>query len=341
MKFHLLIALIIIISGSIPSSESVYLRCNTTKTSTTKALCNEGYIARELRVDWVQDEPKEVVTSVAINTLNNTSNFTRIPADLYDLFPNMTILTLINIKFKSLQKGDLMNLEHLYLHNSSIRVLNTDTFLECPEMRILKLSNNRIRDIKKDAFRGLNELRYLDLSHNQLTAISKETFNHLSALTNLAISDNPFKSPGSDFLLNLPTTLQILSANNCSLTDVPQEALEKFPALHFLDLSKNFIECINVTSLTDLETLNLNGNKLITISSDMFPESSLLVNLHFGGNQIDSVDATLFDHCQHLSVVTIGNNPCVVDKNPRLNDPIGEEKALSLLQKCFDNFINQ
>lgn len=73
----------------------------------------------------------------------------------------------------------LAALRHLYLHNNSLRALESGAFRAQPRLLELALTGNRLRGLRGGAFAGLAQLRVLYLAGNQLARLLDFTFLHL------------------------------------------------------------------------------------------------------------------------------------------------------------------
>lgn len=74
-------------------------------------------------------------------------------------------------------------MRHLYLHNNSLRALESGAFHAQPRLLELALTGNQLRGLRGAAFAGLVQLRVLYLAGNQLVRLLDFTFLHLAVST--------------------------------------------------------------------------------------------------------------------------------------------------------------
>ncbi|KAJ8274515.1 hypothetical protein COCON_G00091400 [Conger conger] len=112
-----------------------------------------------------------------------------------------------------------------------LNYLSDLVFLDC--------SNNTLSEISESTFGNLRKLAYLDLSFNALAQIDGRTFGPLGSLVMLRLTDNP------------------------GLSEIHPDAFTENTALQVLDISRNNLTSLNVSSLISLQTLRsiaLSGN---------------------------------------------------------------------------------
>lgn len=93
----------------------------------------------------------------------------RIPVNLTDFFPNMTLLSICGCDIKAVSRFDFKRFERLTeldLAANNIEKLPSDLFIDLKDLEAVRLSSNYIRYIGKDIFKHLEKLRYVNLSSN-------------------------------------------------------------------------------------------------------------------------------------------------------------------------------
>uniref|UniRef100_A0A8C7TET0 Si:dkey-52j6.3 n=1 Tax=Oncorhynchus mykiss TaxID=8022 RepID=A0A8C7TET0_ONCMY len=103
----------------------------------------------------------------------------------------------------------------------------------------LDVSNNTLMEISESTFGNLRKLAYLDLSFNTLTQLEDRTFGPLSSLVMLRLTDN------------------------LGLNEIHPDAFSENIALQVLDVSRNNLTTLNISSLIalpSLRSLGLSGN---------------------------------------------------------------------------------
>lgn len=127
----------------------------------------------------------------------------------------------------------------LILSNNRIGTLPALQLNYLSDLVYLDCSNNSLTDISESTFGNLRKLAYLDLSFNTLLQIEERTFGPLASLVMLRLTDNP------------------------GLGDIHPDAFSENAALQVLDVSRNNLTSLNISSLIALpalRSLGLSGN---------------------------------------------------------------------------------
>ncbi len=129
--------------------------------------------------------------------------------------------------------------------------------------RQLILSNNRIPDLPALELNYLSDLAYLDCSNNSLTHISESTFGNLRNLAYLDLSFNSFCKIEEQTFSALESLVMLRLTDNPRLSDFHPQAFSHDSVLQVLDISRNNLSRLNVSSLSalgGLRSLGLGGN---------------------------------------------------------------------------------
>ncbi|KAK1896763.1 Podocan [Dissostichus eleginoides] len=251
-------------------------------------------------------------------------------------------LVLLHLEKNSIHSipGDTLasvrNLEYLLLHNNKLRSrsIHPSAFRGLKKLHTLHLYNNLlervprglpkraktlmllhnfITDISRNDLAMLYTLTELNLSYNKLTSpkLHREAFRKLRVLETLDLSGNSLSS----FPLGLPRSLQVLEIKNNQLNSIPDGTLTGMEKLRKLILSDNQLKLNSVyqgawMELTALTTLDLSGNQLSHIPSDL-PES--LEYLYLQSNRISSVPASAFEGTPNIKGIFLRFNRLAVD----------------------------
>lgn len=146
--------------------------------------------------------------------------------------------------------------ETLKFTNNAIKAYWPDPFSDVPNLKILSFSHNELTEITPDLFTNIEGLEDLDLSHNKLSEFNTLDFKHLRHVKKLSLQSNNLKK-------------------------IPLEALQPMTSLEELDVSKNgifdlFLQKNDVENLGRLKRLNLNDNRIRSITKDSFPANNSL-----------------------------------------------------------------
>ncbi|XP_076873310.1 leucine-rich repeat-containing protein 52 [Brachyhypopomus gauderio] len=131
--------------------------------------------------------------------------------------------------------------------------------------RQLIISNNEIAELPALELNYLADLIYLDCSNNSLTKISMSTFGNLRKLAYLDLSFNTITQIEERTFGPLVSLFMLRMTDNPGLSTVHPQAFSENKALQVLDLSRNNLTTLNVSSLVTLpalRSLGLSGNPL-------------------------------------------------------------------------------
>ncbi|KAJ0011812.1 hypothetical protein NQD34_012787 [Periophthalmus magnuspinnatus] len=129
--------------------------------------------------------------------------------------------------------------------------------------RQLIISNNRIVELPPLALNYLSDLVYLDCSNNSLTEISESTFGNLRKLAYLDLSFNTLTRIEDRTFGPLASMVMLRMTDNPGLSHIHPDAFAENAALQVLDVSRNNLTTLNITSLIALPALrsvDLSGN---------------------------------------------------------------------------------
>jgi Leucine-rich repeat (LRR) protein len=140
---------------------------------------------------------------------------------------------------------------------------------------------NKLTFINAYFFEGLEKLEELNLNKNQLEYIEIKSFTHLIRLKLLNLDSNKLKVIQHDDLLDSLVSLNQLWA------------------------SKNLLENFCIGGLKNLEVINLNSNRLISIQ---FFNLSNLTTLNLSSNHLGKIEIDSFKHLPNLRILDLNQN---------------------------------
>ncbi|CAG5862905.1 unnamed protein product [Menidia menidia] len=129
--------------------------------------------------------------------------------------------------------------------------------------RQLIISNNRIGDLPALQLNYLSDLVYLDCSNNSLAEISESTFGNLRKLAYLDLSFNGLLQIEDRTFGPLASLVMLRLTDNPGLGEIHPDAFSENIALQVLDVSRNNLTALNISSLIALPALRsmgLSGN---------------------------------------------------------------------------------
>ena len=156
----------------------------------------------------------------------------------------------------------LKQLEWLNLHGNDVQDLSP--LANMPNLEVLYLGDNNLSSLS--ALGTLNALENLHIQNNPLADQSFLQFPNLTELwaNNIALSDLPA------FVAGLPLTLQTLSLDNNSITDI--SALSGREAIQSLRLSQNRLTELRISDVPKLHTIEAQNNEIASFAVANAPE---------------------------------------------------------------------
>lgn len=140
-----------------------------------------------------------------------------------------------------------------------------------------------------------------------------------------------------DRTMNIPVLTRVIArylynecsidANNCSIKSIESHALVN--TLQSLELNGNLMQVLKTNmfeGLVHLCYLNLSNNKISTIEQDAFKDLDKLKTLYLNGNQLSHLSLTTFDHVYNLETLGLANcniktiEPSLFDKFNNLTE---------------------
>lgn len=163
-------------------------------------------------------------------------------------------------KIESIGQCGADGIKTLILSNNSITTITADSFKNLTQLEKLSLSYNALGNLKVGIFEKVEKLKNLLLTSTKMTHIEFMTFARLTKLETLELSGNSFKA--IDFGNHLPVfhSLNLLNVNSSQITEMQGFSQSIFPALTFLDVTKNSFNCSHLKYI--ISSFDLNKVKL-------------------------------------------------------------------------------
>ena len=213
----------------------------------------------------------------------------------------------------------------LDLRKTGIHALRARDFSGLSSLQRLSLGENRMTTLPEDVFRGLSGLTWLDLDHNALAALPQTIFRGLGSLETLWLNGNSLTEVPEALFQDL-SRLTDLNLGSNSLNSLPQGLFDGLSALQALKLHENslmelpgglFLKLSETESSLPidaplqsarLESLWLQGNRLRTLTQDLFLGLSNLRTLLLDRNSLVAVPEGLFGGLSHLQMLRLNHN---------------------------------
>ncbi|XP_030429406.1 podocan isoform X1 [Gopherus evgoodei] len=265
----------------------------------------------------------------------SSNNLSQIPSGLPR---NIVLLHLEKNAIKTIGRDVLIqirNLEYLLLHNNKLKArgihplafqglkklhtvhLYNNMLERIPSglprrVKTLMILHNQISEINRNDFATTYSLEELNLSYNKITSlhIHREAFRKLRLLKSLDLSGNNLHILPFGF----PKNLQILKLKENDLSTIPRRALAGMTKLQELYLSNNKLKVNSIhrgawRELSSLQLLDMGGNQLISIPSDL-PGS--LEYLYLQNNKITMVSENAFESTPNIKGIFLRYNKIAV-----------------------------
>ncbi|KAL4230401.1 Platelet glycoprotein Ib beta chain [Mactra antiquata] len=165
----------------------------------------------------------------------------------------------------TLSKSDFSgasNLLTLEITFSGVQNIPDEAFGDLSILRELSLADNNIHIIKPGTFKGLTQLRTLDLSGNKNCQFDRTMFTYIQNIEELNLGDMGIRELENDFFQTVKK-LKVLKLYINELKHIHQDLL---------------------APLTSLETLDINGNHLLGLPSELKPKFETMKLVHMSEN---------------------------------------------------------
>lgn len=197
-------------------------------------------------------------------------------------------LILTNNSLKSLDfMIPLCDLEFLEVNYNEVDYLCVEWFKCKTKFKNIWMIGNRIRVIVSRLFYGFPQLSSIDLSDNPIETIESEAFSNLFKLTNLTTFSYVLKEIHSYAFCNLTSLSELLYLN--------YQPIKILPPYSFVGLDR-------------LESFNLDGNRLTSLSRDTFDRMNSLTELDIQNNVLKQLDEGVFNHMPNLDTLILSEN---------------------------------
>lgn len=252
-------------------------------------------------------------------------------------FPHETISNLRFIKEINLAGNKLHSVGHNYfsnmhylrkidLQNNLITDISESAFSNSTSLRLILLQKNQISSLSENTFVSLNRLE-LDVSNNNLSSLPGNIFSRIKGLKleSINLSGNNLRDFPNEALKKQYSFLEIVNVSYNKIRNLPPKA-DILVNVKELDLSYNplsldvfdeffsdpksvrtlHIEGVGIPQLPVIEFpflmhLNIKGNKIAEISSNVFYKTNMLVKLDISENAIPNLNVNLLPAISKLS----------------------------------------
>lgn len=295
--------------------------------------------------------PKELMQAIGASNISYLSlasnHFDNLLDDSFPEMPNLLELDLRNNYIVGLSNNTFNKLTSLKkLHMGENKLSTIEEGLMIPYLTFLDIAGNSldgfIFSIQDQVFKRMSKLKNLQLAYNNIVClqamnlfglysltrlnlrsasimhIQKKAFTHLSNLTLLNLMYNEFtRLSVYPLIFEGLNSLKVLLLGGCpiyNLTMFPT-IFACLPNLRYLGLEKTGLHTImpgQLTSLTNLNTLNIAECRLAAWAKPTFPQNNLKI-VYAQQNKISYITTAMLIDFHNLSAIYLDENPFSCD----------------------------
>ncbi|XP_034660739.1 insulin-like growth factor-binding protein complex acid labile subunit [Drosophila subobscura] len=195
-------------------------------------------------------------------------------------------------------------------------------------VRTLKLSDNWLKSINCGDMDSYPLLQYLDLSHSRIAHVEDDALGRLELLEFLFLDHNLLmRVPGS-----LPTSLEHLFLQHNQIMELPPQSFAGLTNLQTLDVSGNRLIFLPALALPKLLTLNLQSSGVESVSQSIVHTLPQLRDLLLEDNPI---------RCSDLLSIAEWASPCRVVDVGQPRGQIDLKQQFLQFHDFYENFGSQ
>ena len=124
--------------------------------------------------------------------------------------------------------------------------------------------------------------------------------------------DNNKYIPGEAInFINISSNMYFLEMRGCELTKIPQKVFLDFKEMNSLDLSRNKIKQLSISSFKNaqnISSIKIQSNNITVLKNRIFVNCTELTNLDLSSNQIKMIAINAFLGLQKLEILYLSNN---------------------------------
>ncbi|XP_008182102.1 protein toll [Acyrthosiphon pisum] len=248
---------------------------------------------------------KNILVTMPDQTFKNTSlvsirfsygNFTTIPQRFLTNLDRLLNVYLTSLNIEKVPENmiwDSQNITNLSLASNRLKELPVMFFRDARKLKLLDLSKNQIENINHELLGPLINLETLDLSNNLIIKINNYSLKHLRNLKYLNLERNKITNINRE-ALNVPKlkTLKLAYNKISNLTPNNVFSLYYLDQVETIDLSNNFINCIDPgwVNLIKLININLSSNNFTVLRIQDIQYINEIVKTNLNNNPLEVID---------------------------------------------------
>lgn len=231
------------------------------------------------------------------------------------LFEKNTKLSMLNLRLNRLKSihpdtfKKLRNLGFLFMNDNALHFIDGRLLRNSHSLIMILLSLNTIAEINDDTYKNTKFLHSINLNFNNLKELKPTVFQHNQHLSEIYLTGNQLTTIGRDNLKYFPRLLRFyLDFNQLEeLTDALLfENNSQLTTLKLNDNKISFLQDHIFKPLLHLNNINLSGNRLQSISSNLLEWNSMEV--HLSNNNITIINENSFRALHEMRVLFLDEN---------------------------------
>lgn len=278
------------------------------------------------------------------NILLENSGLTELSAGDFDGGDAVVIMHIRYSTIPSIPAGlfsELPNLLILDLSHNEIAEIHDDAFASNPDILEIDINFNRLTRISSQLFRNQVSLEEFTLYNNQIAEIEDGAFSGLMNLVTFYLRDNLLTELRAE-VWGDEIDLVFFNLNNNRLTSIPRLP-ERAPRIKYMYLENNLITLIPDDAYTfsyeNITNIELSGNGIQSLSSVPFSRLTNLDTLRVNNNDILSIDPDFFEVLSTLYTFYFQQNLCANARFDNIRSRPQEREIERAFDNCYYNFI--
>ncbi|CRL01813.1 CLUMA_CG015029, isoform A [Clunio marinus] len=219
------------------------------------------------------EHESERTNADVLNFVIQSSNVNAIPANIFQVFPNIVAIEGANAGVSGINPPDFTfatQIRGVFANSNIMPRLTGSPFFVRSTITHLNLYSNQIEFIANTFFFGLVNLRYLSISGNSIEALTPEMMAPLANLRILLASDNRFETLSGRIFAN-NRNIEFIGLEYNNINAIGPNAFDNLPNLEYLGLSQN--ACVDETfELNDVVTIETVNQSLQQCFNNSVPE---------------------------------------------------------------------
>lgn len=244
--------------------------------------------------------------------------FKKIKHNFFKEFENLISFDISGVELENLDTrtfSNATNLKMLIASHNELSEIPPQLFINAVQIESVDFSNNIIQRIHPLAFENAVNLKTLIVSNNRLAKIPLEIFTNAINIESLDFSNKFLKQIDPSTFESAGNLKKLIISSNY-ITEIPSKLFSHVVKIERIDLSNNTIQCIKPMTFennTNLKALNLSHNEIRALKTQCFSMVTSLLTLDLSHNNVTHLSEHIFDSVHNLEYLDMSFIP--VDNN--------------------------